>query len=116
MVAMGKVWFLYINDQEEGPFSFLELSRDERLTPETYAWREGMEDWLPIHEIEELKDLVDHEHSKSEEEIHDPDELTPAPDDELVLELNNGRPSPIFWLLIVLIILFYALYEYFWWQ
>lgn len=116
MERMGKVWFLYIDDQEEGPFSYLELSRDERLSPDTYAWREGMEDWLPIMEIEELKPLFHHENDESREEECDSDDITPAPDEELVLELHSGRPSPILWLLIVLILFFYVFYEYFWWQ
>lgn len=113
---MGKVWFLYIDDHEEGPFSFLELSRDERLTPETFAWKEGMEEWLPIREIDELKDLTCQEKSDSDEEVYELDELKPVSDDELVLELKSGRPSPIFWLLLILTVLMYVYYEYFWWQ
>ncbi len=115
MKGMAKIWYLYIDDHQEGPFTYLELSKDDRLTPETFAWKEGMEDWKPIAEIEELKKLVDP--GKHEEEGSlEFEEPAPAPDEEIVLEMKDGGPPPYLWIVIILIVLFYALYEYFWWQ
>ena len=113
---MVKIWFLYINDEQEGPYTYLELSKDGRLQADTFAWKEGMEDWMRIAEIDELKGLVGKEKRGREENETDYEDSDLSPDDEIVLEMKNGRPFPWLWVLIVLIILFYAFYEYFWWQ
>lgn len=52
-----KIWFVYITDHHEGPFSLDEVG--ERLAAgqvglDSLAWREGMPDWAPIAAISEL--------------------------------------------------------------
>ncbi|CCB90447.1 putative uncharacterized protein [Waddlia chondrophila 2032/99] len=110
---MGKIWFLYINNKQEGPYSYLELSKDHRLTPDTFAWKEGMEDWKPIAEIDELNGLVDKNEEGWEETDSDEKQPAPVPDEQIVLEMKHGRPFPWGGMLIVLIILLFF-YEYFW--
>lgn len=54
---MDKIWYLFIEGKEEGPYSFNDLKKDWRLTPDTLVWRKGFEDWIPIRDVRELKDL-----------------------------------------------------------
>ncbi len=55
------VWFIVRNGQQDGPFTpqdiggFIALGE---VTPETYAWREGFADWLPLSAAEGLSHLV----------------------------------------------------------
>lgn len=97
-----KIWILFINEQEEGPYSFVELRSDERITPETLARKEGSSEWKPLGKIPELKELFE-----DPVELKD---LTPfikpefkAQDDEMALEMNCQ--NPIFFLILMLIAL-----------
>jgi len=38
---MEKVWYILIEDIEEGPFSSRELFFDNRVTLDTLVWKEG---------------------------------------------------------------------------
>lgn len=106
---MDKIWFVLINNVQEGPFSFDDLKSDHRLTPDTLAWREGFTEWKKIREILELKELF--QESSSEEE-GDKDELKPLKteplQDELVLDMGQAQPPYILWLLLALITLLYV--------
>jgi len=115
-IVMEKHWFLYLNDEQEGPYSLLELRKDDRLNPETFAWREGMSDWKRIVEIPELSDLFSPDGGIVEDMATDEDGPTPPPNDELVLELGKHPFHFAVWLLIAGILIFYIFYEYFWWN
>lgn len=52
-----KKYFIIINGQQSGPFSLEELF-DRHITSETLVWAEGMQNWTPAWEIEELKDIL----------------------------------------------------------
>src|SRR5690606_32337960 len=50
-------WFVMVNGNQEGPLSesALDLAiREQRLTPRSYAWKEGMDDWLRAGDIPQL--------------------------------------------------------------
>jgi hypothetical protein len=111
---MGKIWFIFIKGQQEGPFTYLELSRDDRLTPDVYAWREGMADWELVGEIPELKSLVGQDDEIEEDSPDEDDKQSSPEDDELVLEMHKGRHYPYLWLILLLIIFLYTAYEIFW--
>ena len=114
--SLNQIWHILIDDHQEGPYSYLELSKDDRLTPETLAWRQGMENWLPIGQIDELKRLFDHqeESSKKKEDI---EKFVKAPDEQIVLDLpNGGGPGPVIWIILIFLAIFYALYEFLWSQ
>ncbi len=54
---LEKKWFVYLSDHHEGPFSAAELSQKQKIgqiTLQSYVWKEGMPDWLPIPEVPEL--------------------------------------------------------------
>lgn len=49
-------YFIIINNVQQGPFSFEELHRHS-ITSDTLVWTEGMAQWLPAWQIDELKPL-----------------------------------------------------------
>ncbi|MBI4925900.1 MAG: DUF4339 domain-containing protein [Bdellovibrio sp.] len=56
-----KEWFISQKGVQYGPFSFQELSRlvqIEKVPKETYAWRDGMQNWDNIGNIKEFYEVV----------------------------------------------------------
>lgn len=95
--------------KKEGPFSFLDLKRDERITPDTLAWRQGFPDWLPIRDIKELEDLF-----KEEPPVETPDneELQKSPSTLQDDEVMALKKDPYFnlWVLLAVILVGYVFY------
>jgi hypothetical protein len=62
-VDKKKPWFVLLEDDtQEGPFPFsvlVDRASSGQLTPDTYVWRQGMKDWLPIAEVAELSSVFD---------------------------------------------------------
>lgn len=50
-------YFIISNDVQQGPFSPEELSL-QRITSDTLVWAEGMAQWTPAWQVEELKSLL----------------------------------------------------------
>lgn len=116
---MDKIWFIQIEDHQEGPYSIEDLKSDHRITPDTLVWREGFSTWIPIRQVNELKEIFEEpkpvQPSDEEEEKKSKDKKTKTfgnGRDELAIDLQRDYP-PIFWLLVVLIILSYFLYRLF---
>jgi hypothetical protein len=54
---LQKKWFVYLSDHHEGPFNAVELSQKQKsgiVTTQSYVWAEGMTDWKPLLEVNEL--------------------------------------------------------------
>lgn len=49
-------YFIVINDVQQGPFSIDEL-RQRNITSDTLVWAEGMPQWVPAWQVEELRPL-----------------------------------------------------------
>ena len=49
-------YFIHNGQQEEGPFE-KEVLRAKVIKPTTHVWYEGLVDWTPAADIDELKDL-----------------------------------------------------------
>ena len=52
------LWFYLVGTEQVGPVAFAELARVWRegvLTPSTYVWCEGMNDWLRVHDLPDLE-------------------------------------------------------------
>jgi hypothetical protein len=52
-----KQWFLYVVDHHEGPFSLDEIKKlikKEEARPTSYVWREGLDDWMMVSDVEEF--------------------------------------------------------------
>lgn len=108
---MEKIWYIQVDGTREGPFSFQELKKDLRITPDTLIWKSGFKKWVPIRSVPELKELF------KDEPTPDHDIGTKARrkilakgKDELALDMQRGLP-PLFWLLIIAIALLYFLYK-----
>ena len=48
-------WFLSFDGKQEGPFDLFQAQERVKANPNGYAWREGYADWLPISQVDELK-------------------------------------------------------------
>ena len=104
---LEKIWFVWLRGVKEGPFSFYDLRKMKEVTPDTWAWREGMHAWLKIRDIPELFQLFSDE--EEEEEALEASELK-APEEDAVLSLPNADPPWIVWFLLALLLVFYALF------
>ena len=52
-----KKFFIIINDVQQGPFTLEEL-RLRGITSDTLVWAEGMTDWTPAWQVDDLKPLL----------------------------------------------------------
>ncbi len=50
-------YFIYKDNRQQGPFTTEQLSA-MGLTSETLVWREGMEQWTPAWQVQELRDAI----------------------------------------------------------
>ena len=50
-------YFIIENNQQAGPFSIYEL-KDKGITSDTLVWSEGMANWTPAWQVEELKNFL----------------------------------------------------------
>ncbi|SFG25247.1 GYF domain-containing protein [Prevotella sp. KH2C16] len=50
-------YFIIENNQQAGPFSIYEL-KDKGLASDTLVWAEGMKDWTPAWQVDELKNFL----------------------------------------------------------
>jgi hypothetical protein len=107
---MEKVWYLLIKGNKEGPFSFAELKQDLRLTPDTLVWRKGFPKWVPIRFVPELKELF--EEKTPPKPIHELKKTkVPQPPGGETIALRREPPWFYFWLFILIIFIFYALFQ-----
>lgn len=108
-------WFVILKGKREGPFLVPELLRLEGVSLETWAWKEGMEEWKRIREIPELKVFF-------KEAAYPP--LPPILEEEtasgdgaqfegLALSLPSAEPPWIFWFIFFLLIGIYALWQFY---
>lgn len=106
-----KIWYILIGRNQEGPYSYNDLKRDRRLTPDTLVWKEGFTEWKPIREIPELKNLfLDNEEEDEDQKIQ---QKPIPPQDEIVLELNQ-QPPFLYWILIALALAIYSILQLTW--
>lgn len=54
---MAASYYIADGDVRRGPFSMEELGQ-QNLTPETLVWHEGMADWQPAGQVEELRPIL----------------------------------------------------------
>ncbi len=103
---MEKVWYIKIEEEPEGPYSFEELQWDSRITLDTLAWREGMPQWLPIREITELAFLFVKPDQDQEEESE-------PQGDGRVLTLSHEPQFQYFLIVaLVIIVLIFLYFQY----
>jgi len=111
---MDKIWYLLLGGKKQGPFSVQQLDRDKRITPDTLAWKEGMDVWLPIRDIEELASVLFAEPRK-QAPVQEEEEAKSACKEKngaLTLQLSYD-PVPFLWLILLLILLLCYFFYYF---
>ena len=50
-------YFIIVNDQQQGPFTIDELKL-RAITADTLVWAEGMPEWVPAGQVDELKVIL----------------------------------------------------------
>lgn len=112
---MEKIWYIDIQGKREGPFSFFDLRRDDRINPDTLVWKKGFSNWKPIRDVPELKEVfADEKPHEDEEKPEDEGRIKPIlPQDEIVLDLQKGPPY-FFWFFFFLIAVAYFLSQLLW--
>ena len=56
------MWYALIDDEQVGPVDaagMLGLKQQGRVTGETFVWRDGMPDWLPLEQVRDLRRQMD---------------------------------------------------------
>ena len=108
---MIKEWFVILEGRQEGPYSFLELSRDRRITPDTLVWKKGFDKWAAIRYVRELKKIFD---DKPEgQPLHEKPKLKPSllDVDQDTLALSQDPFQFALWVIVILLILLYLFYR-----
>lgn len=108
---MKKIWFIKVDDHEEGPYNIQDLRNHPRFTPDTLVWREGFKLWTPARKVPELKSLFeDKEPSVS---LHDRFKVKRVSQEDSILALEGSNfPYLFYWLLVLLLlILVYLFYR-----
>ena len=54
---MAQQWFLSYGGQQQGPLDIHQARARALAEPNGYAWREGLDSWMPIPEVAELRPL-----------------------------------------------------------
>ena len=107
---MNKVWFILINSKREGPFTPVQLLKDPRVNPDSLVWKEGFIEWIAIRFVPELADIFKDKHivkpSKADEEP-----TTANFTDQITLALQQDPYQWILWILVLILLLTYVLYQ-----
>jgi hypothetical protein len=107
MARMEKIWYLLMDGEEEGPYSVLDLRRHRRVTPDTLVRRAGQKKWLRIRDVRELKKVF----QDAEDSSAPSKKGSSRTCEDGTLAMNYDPPSFLFWLLLMLLILLYAIYQ-----
>lgn len=105
---MEKIWFMLIEEHEEGPFSPAQLRNHPRFTPDTLMRKLGSKLWKQARYIDELNILFE-----DEVPLIIDSKITTSNADELILVANQDPPFFYLGFLLTLILLAYILYRFF---
>ena len=87
-------YFIIVNGQQAGPFSLEQLIQ-KGITPETLVWTQGMEDWTPAWQVEELKGNIpptyqDPKQQDQQQDFQQQGEQQPKKNNKLIWKLLLG--------------------------
>lgn len=57
-----RIWFIFHNESQYGPFTFSEIDqalRGGKVHLQAYIWRDGLEDWKWIQDVEDFRESVE---------------------------------------------------------
>ena len=106
---MNKIWYILVDGNSQGPWTFDELKANRSITPDTLAWKEGFVHWKKIRDIPELQALFDDSPETDETEENCEPIKEGSPQDGLVMVMDQREPPYILWLLVAFISLMYVL-------
>lgn len=106
-----KIWFIIIENRQEGPFSILDLKNDHRFTPDTLVWKVGFKEWMLARNVKEIASAFkDEPASKKTQKPFQDKGLPSDAGKEVTLTLNQDPYQWILWILIFLLIIFYVFF------
>lgn len=112
-----KEWFIIFENKQEGPYSLLDLKRDHRFTPDTLIWKKGFQEWTPARFVSEIKEVFKDEpegkaihESENGKNVIEPDL---GQQNQVTLTLQQDPYQLFLWILVLLLILFYTLYQFY---
>jgi len=83
-------YFIIKDDAQQGPYSIYEL-KDQGITSDTFVWAEGMTDWTPAWQVEELKNFLFNTKDTATPPPYDPSKQQPAQPSQAV---ETPQPAP----------------------
>lgn len=114
LISTDKIWFVDFAGKVEGPFSEIDLKKDDRITPDLYVWHEGWAEWKRLREVPELKVIFQDVRSKDEEEEDEVNgaKAPSAPQDELTIDYGEDPPYFIWFLIVILLLVYFIIKWY----
>lgn len=107
-------WFVILQGKKKGPFTLPELLRLKGVSLNTWVWREGMDKWERIRKIPELKIFFKESDSQGISPLPSEEKFSPKKmGEEVTLSLSNAEPPWIFWLIFLLLIGAYAIWQFY---
>jgi hypothetical protein len=109
-----KLWFILVQDQQQGPFSLQDLKYHSQFTPDTLVRKKEWSRWIPARFVQELEELFkDEKKTPADQESDFQDQVHSQGRHHQVILAAQQDPSQFFlWMLILLIILFYTFSQF----
>ena len=110
---MDKCWYCIVEGGAKGPYTKEDLLLKPFFTPESLVWKEGFSDWKPAKDVDGFFDQDDSEEDTRPDfkDLNDEDGVDS--EGEVALLEEKEPPNFILWLLILLVILVFYLYQTF---
>lgn len=106
-----KIWFIIIENRQEGPYSILDLKNDHRFTPDTLVWKVGFKEWMLARNVNEIaKAFKDEPSSRPFQKPIQDKGVSSDVGKEVTLALHQDPYQWILWILIFLLIIFYVFF------
>ncbi|MBF1074230.1 MAG: DUF4339 domain-containing protein, partial [Prevotellaceae bacterium] len=87
-------YFIIVNNQQQGPFTIDEL-KQQGITAETSVWCEGMPQWAPASQVDELKDVLQESANGDTTPTPPPFESTAQQQPQQPQPATNSQADPI---------------------
>jgi hypothetical protein len=109
---MEKIWYIFKDNKEYGPFSVEEVKAFPGLSPSTSVRKEGEVSWSFLKNRAELQGIF-FEESEDEKEVEEVDtEEIFSSDDEIVLDMGSRWNNRKFFVYIVVLALLFLYFFY----
>lgn len=109
-----KEWYIFVEEQEFGPYGIEELRVDLRFTPDTPARKSKDEEWVPARFISELQEVFkDRGKPRPHHGMDEEEEFGAALEEsQIVLRLQPDPYHYFLWILLLITLLYSSYYFY----